>query len=344
MNKLHALIKEYGALFLPDIGTFFNQDLKKAYEVIDVIASSGIPIIKGEILHDSNVCLNIDFYENYYDINKKKIIHENYRQLIDRKTISLEKYSDIFKHAQNKGCELILSVYDETGVDFSVDHGVLALKVASSNITHLPLLKYMSRINSTIILDTGHSTIEEIARAINILNDNGKNDIIIEHSPLAPPNPIELHNLMFMKTLGKIFGLPYGLSDHHNGEEMIYAAAALGAVIIEKGVYPNGLTNEQDLAHAMNITDITNIQTKISNIHKAIGSGVRYLDRNREKYRSRMCLFAKENIRKGEVITSDVIGYAFPLTGIGVEYLEETIGRIAKKNIIKGAPINWTDL
>ena len=220
---------------------------------------------------------------------------------------------------------------------------VLAVKIASSNITHKPLIEYVAQTDKTIILDTGHSTLEEISRAINWLNDAGKSDIIVQHSPLAPPTPVDEHNLNFMKTLGNCFKLPYGLSDHHIGDEMIYAATALGASIVEKGICPDYLEDEQDRAHALNISQASIVQKKINNIAKGLGGGKRALDRKREKYISRMGLVAKVDINVGDVLNKKNVGYAFPAIGVPVEYIENVLGRVVTKAVASKCPIKYTD-
>ena len=342
-RNIHNLLQEHGTLFLPDIGTFFNHDISVALDLVDQLADSGIPVIKAEILHDANICLKSDLSEFYYSASKDLMIEENYRQVIERKIVPLEAYEKIFSHIKNKGCEFVVSVYDNKGAEFAVSHGAIALKIASSNITHQPLIEYVASLGETIVLDTGHSTLEEVARAVNWANDAGAFDIIIQHSPLAPPVPVDKHNLRFMQILGQSFNLPYGLSDHHISEEMLYAATALGAAIVEKGVCPDELGDEQDRAHALNVSEAVVVQEKISNIAKGLGSGVRHLERHRDKYRSRMGLIAKTDITEGEVLNGENIGYAFPAKGLAIEHVEFALGRKSKKFIPAGQPISATD-
>jgi sialic acid synthase SpsE len=341
---VQELIKQHKTLFLPDIGTFFNEDVDLALKMVNHLVKSGIPVIKGEVLHDVNICLNSDLSESYYSPTKGKIIKENYRDLIERKVISLDVYSEIFAKIRAGGCELILSVYDNEGVDFSIDQNVVAIKIASSNITHKSLLEYVAKTDRTIIVDTGHSTMEEISRAINWLNDAGKSDIIIQHSPLAPPISVEEHNLKFMKTLGECFQLPFGLSDHHIGEEMLYAATALGACIVEKGVCPDEMEDDQDRAHALNISEVKLVQQKIKNIAKGLGNGVIQLHSDREKYHSRMGLIAKKEIFEGDILSDLNIGFAFPRVGLGVEDIELALGKKANRSILIGQPISLFDI
>ena len=341
---MHDLIEKYKTLFLPDIGTFFNDDVSTALNMVDQLADAGIPVIKAEVLHDVEACLKSDAFDLYYSSSKEKMIEENYRKIIERKVISLVSYEKIFQRIRDRGCKLVVSVYDSKGVDFAVEQDVLAIKIASSNVTHQPLLEYAAKTNKTIILDTGHSTLEEISRAVNWLNDAGKLDIIIQHSPLAPPAPVDEHNLLFMRTLGNCFQLPYGLSDHQIGEEMLYAATALGACIVEKGVCPDDMGDDQDRAHALNISEAIIVQQKINNIANGLGNGVRQLERSRDKYRSRMGLVARQEIVKGDVLTTENTGFAFPPVGLGVEYIELVLGKEVKQTIAEGQPIHWSDL
>ena len=255
MNNIHSIIKDRGVLFLPDIGTFFNDDIALALRMVDQLSEAKIPVLKAEILHNADICLKTDLKESYYSSTKGQMVHESYREIIERKVVALGDYEKIFTRVKAVGCELVVSVYDNEGVDFAIDHGVIAIKIASSNITHKPLIDYVAKTDKTILLDTGHSSLEEISRAVNWFNDAGKKDIIIQHSPLAPPAPVSEQNLKLMQKLGSSFGLPYGLSDHHIGEEMLYAAAALGACVVEKGVCPDNLEDEQDRAHALNISN-----------------------------------------------------------------------------------------
>jgi sialic acid synthase SpsE len=343
-KNIHNLLEENKTLFLPDIGTFFNDDVDVALTMVDKLVEANIPVIKAEILHDVNICLESDLSEFYYSSSKQEMIEENYRQVIERKIVSLDSYKKIFGQIREKGCEFVVSVYDNKGAEFAVEQGAIALKIASSNITHQPLIEHVAKMKSTIILDTGHSTLEEISCAVNWANDAGAFDIIVQHSPLAPPVPVDEHNLKFMQTLGNCFDLPYGLSDHHIGEEMLYAATALGASIVEKGVCPDELGDEQDRAHALNISQAVMVQKKISNIARGLGNGVRHLERHREKYRSRMGLVAKMDIANGETLSDKNIGYAFPVMGLAVEHVEFALGRKVKRSITAGQPIKLTDL
>jgi sialic acid synthase SpsE len=331
-------------IFLPDIGTFFNQDIKQAKSIIDQLAASGIKTIKGEVLHDVNICLPSNTQDCYLGVNSQQLIKENYRALIERKVVSLDDYRIIFNYAQQQGLKVIVSVYDKKGADFALEIGCIAIKVATSNITHQPLIEHIAKLGLPMLIDTGGSTLEEIFRAVNWAKDAGNNDLLIEHSPAAPPASIEQHNLNFMVTLANASNLAVGLSDHHYGDEMLYAATALGAKVLEKGVCADNIGDEQDSGHAMKISDVINANQKILNISKALGNGQRNLSRDRVKKTARMGLVAQTDLSQGTILDESNFTYAFPAFGIGTEFSQEVSGLKMNKNIKAGTPITWSDI
>ena len=331
-------------IFLPDISTFFNQDYKIAEDMISLLMKTDVKVIKGEVLHDVNICSKESGNEKYIGRQSNKLITENTRRLIERKIVPLNIYEKIFSKCINKGFKLALSVYDIKGLEFARDIGVSIVKIASSNIVHQPLIEKAAKFQIPMIIDTGHSTLEEISRAVNWIRDTGFEEFIIEHSPLAPPNPVGAHNLNFMVNLGKIFNTGFGLSDHHETEEMLYAATALGATILEKGVCITDQGDEQDAKHALSIDKVPEVLKKINNIYEAMGTGARNLNRNREKYSYRMGLVANKNLKKGDKINLKNISFAFPNKGIAVEKWSEVFNKKINKKKDKNQPIRSSDV
>lgn len=330
-------------LFLPEIGTFFNKDIKIAKEMIMQLNQAGANIIKGEILHDIDMVLDGGLQEVYLSRNGEQI-NERYRDLIERKVVTLETYEEIFEHCKSCGMAFLLSVYDCQGAEFAKEIGACALKIASSNIVHRPLIEFVSKLDVPIIIDTGKSTIEEIARAMQWAEDAGAENIMIQHSPEASPSPIENHNMNMIKTFRQLFNRPVGLSDHYQGDEMLYTAIALGAHSIEKGVYPDGLKSEQDIHHAMPISKVSNVIKKCKQVYLSLGSGMRYLRRDREKYISRMGVSASRILKPGDCLTLDNVKFAFPADGIPVEQWEIIDGWKVRNEIPSGMPIDWSDV
>lgn len=339
----HAVTPGGAPLFLPDIGTFFNQDEGLALEMVDRLAEAGVRVIKGEVLHDPDICLDDGTAVRYPD-RQGGMREEPYRRLIERKVVPLPTYERIFGHARDRGMGIVLSIYDLTGLRFALDLDVDGLKVATSNIVHQPLITVMAATGRPLLIDTGDSSLEEIDRAVSWARDGGAERLLVEHSPYPPPAGPERHDLRFMVSLGRSLGLPFGLSDHHHGEEMLYAATALGASLLEKGVCPDGLDGEQDVAHALPIGQVARVEQACATIHTALGREYRPLDRNRPRKLSRMGLVAARDLAPGEPLSLETVRFAFPARGIRVEQWEEAAGRCLVRGVAAGQPVGWHDL
>lgn len=330
-------------VFLPDIGTFFDQDMNIAESLIRSLQAAGASLIKGEILHDADIALDDDTVETYMS-RDGAIIKERNRDLIERKVVPLASYEKLFGLCKTLDLGFVLSVYDLRGAEFSRDIGACALKIASSNIVHRPLIEYTARLGLPMIVDTGKSTLEEIARAVQWAEDAGGAAILLEHSPEAPPSPLANHNLRMLTTFRRIFDRPVGLSDHHVGDEMLYAAVALGAHALEKGVVPDFMKEDQDVNHALPISRFAEVLAKCNRIQTALGVGMRYLPRASKKHPYRMGAVACTDIPAGEILTLNNTSFAFPAKGIPVEHWDVIEGWRVCGNITCGQVIRWQDV
>ncbi|WP_288349401.1 N-acetylneuraminate synthase family protein [uncultured Thalassospira sp.] len=326
-------------LLLPDIGTFFNSNVEEAIVLIDSLIDQGVEIIKGEILHDPSICLDDGTLESYYSPKSGLMVEERYRDLIERKVVSLDDYDRIFRHCRNRELAFVLSVYDFAGADFALQSGAAALKVASSNIVHEPLIRYLANTRKPLVIDTGRSTMDEIDRALSWARSSGAEDIILEHSPPPPPAPVEHQNIRILDTFADKFDCLTALSDHHSGPEMLYAAAARGVSLLEKGVCSDDKEDDQDVAHALRVSDFSEVNRVCQTIYSGIGVGE--LPPVKKKKTSRMGLVAAKNLSEGEYVSSESVSYAFPALGIPVEYWSRVNGSRITKSVEAGKPLEW---
>lgn len=329
-------------LLLPDIDMFFNKDLDLARKVIADLVASGVKVIKGAVIHDATIALDNGALETFF-CPDRGLVQENYRALMERKVMPLGDHLELFRLIRSLGPELVLSVYDIEGAVFAKDVGACALKIPSTNITHFPLISFVSGLDLPIIIDTGKSTLEEIARAYQWAKDSGANDIVIEHSPEAPPSSLNNHNLKMIPILRQNFDALIGLSDHHSGDQMMHAAVALGACILEKGVCDDSQPIDQDVFHSMRISEVKGILKDCTDIFHGLG-GMRYLKGNRGKPLARMGIVAKRDFEIGDVLKLEDVHFAFPAVGIGCEYWPEVQGVCITKAIKSGEPVYWSNI
>lgn len=339
----HKIEKFGEPFFMPDIGTFFNQDMSKAEELVYKLKDAGCTLIKGELLHNSDICLDTEILEKYYSPSTGTLT-EKYKSLIERKVVPIESYEKLFKLIKNLDLDFLVSVYDFEGADYAKQWGASALKIATSNITHIPLIRYVANLGLPVILDTGRSNWDEIARAIQTVKETGNEKLLVEHSPYAPPAPLDQQNLRMMESLEKAFDVNVGLSDHHSTEEMLYATIAMGFQSIEKGICFDDNEVDQGVYHALPIGMVKEVLEKCRNIHDSMGSGTRFLLEEQKKKTDRMCLVAKKDLNNGDIINFENITFSFPELGIPAYEWDTVADKTINRSIKKGEIIGWDDV
>lgn len=325
-------------IFMAEIGTFFNKDMDKAKRLLDQITRAGADLLKTEILHSPEVCLKGTGLEHKYNHASGSQV-EDYRALVERKVVSLEAYAQLFDICKQRGLPFVASVYDVEGVDFLVDQGAAALKLARDNVNNIPLLRYCAKTGLPVILDAGGLFLDEVGFAVRLIEkENGK--VIVNHHPAMNPAPFEAHNLNIISTYQKAFRIPVGLSCHFRGDEMIYLAVALGARLIEKGVFDNPYAIEQDVVSALDVRKLDGVIQKMRNCWQALGDGIPRVAEPRD-VSTWKGLVAKTDINQGQVLGMENLGFAWPPVGISVSHWDIVEGRRAAKDIKKNIPVTW---
>jgi sialic acid synthase SpsE len=348
----YILSQDEPPVFFAEIGGFFGQDTVLASEMIMQIIEAGrqVPqqpmVLKTEILHDAEICLPGDTQETYAS-KDGRVQRENYRALIERKVVSLENYGKLFALCREAGTPFIVSVYDFTGADFAISAGAVALKIASANLVHVPLIRHCAAKGVPLVLDTGRSTIAEVHRALETARLAGCQDIVLEHSPDGHPALPAAHNLRVLQTYLQAFELPVGLSDHHVGLEMMYMSVALGATVIEKGVHVAPDDLDIDISHTMDLRDLPSVLRSIHACWQALGRNARDLSApvlGVLGTSQRACLVAKTDLVPGDRIGLHTVRFAFPKRGIGVENWDLVQGWGVRSPVKAGQPIRWEDV
>lgn len=338
--------------FFAEIGSYYNGDINSAIEMVEQIsiARDAVPqtpvFLKTEILHSADICLPGDDLENY--VNKSgKLKKESWRSIIERKVMSSSDYARLFQYANSKSLPFIVSVYDFYSADLSKDNGAACLKIASANIVHVPLIRYVAKLGLPMMIDTGRATLSEVERAINTARDAGATNILLQHSPDGHPAAPEAHNLKILQSYEQLFSVPVGLSDHYTGHEMMYLAIAMGASHVEKGVFHSPDMLDQDISHSMHIEEMPKVLEMLHDSWLALGSYKRDSSmriKGNIGTSQRQCLVAKLDAKPGDNITLENTTFAFPCKGIPVEEWDRVEKWKVRKDIHAGQPIQWCDL
>ena len=329
---------EHPTVLTAEIGTFFNQDLGLAHEFLARIHEAGVPVFKTEILHDPDVCLRSSGLNITFNHATGKTV-ENYRQLIERKTVPLSGYAQLFATCRDLGVPFIASVYDFTGVDFLVKEGGAAIKIGRHNMAHHPLIEYSARTGLPLIFDAGLVYLDELAKAVRIAQAEGA-PVIINHHPGPNPTPAERQNLRTIQTYKQTFDVPIGLSCHYRGDEILYAAVGAGVNLIEKGVVDDNTRVEQDVVSALNFEDLKGFLQKLAHCSAALGARFPQIPEPRD-LNTRKGMVASRDIPAGETLSLENVGFAWPPLGIKSEDWPIAAGRPAALNLSRGDVIDW---
>jgi len=244
--------------------------------------------------------------------------------------------------AEELGLICFSSPFDRTAVDFLEEMNVPAYKVASFEITDIPLIKYIASKGKPIIISTGIATLADIEEAVNACKRMGNKQIALLKCTSSYPAPLEESNLRTIPNLADTFKTVVGLSDHTLGISASIASVALGVNIIEKHFILDRKMGGPDAAFSMEPDEFRSMVEAVRDVEKALGT-VNYdltekTKKSREFSRS---LFAVEDIRAGESLTEENVRSIRPGFGLNPRYLEQIIGKKARNDIKKGTPLDW---
>lgn len=244
------------------------------------------------------------------------------------------------KIADDLDIQLFSSPFDKTAVDFLEKMDVPAYKIASFEITDIPLIKYTASKGKPMILSTGIASFDDIKKAVEACRIVGNNDIILLKCTSSYPAPIEEANLLTIPALAKDFKVYSGLSDHTTDNITSITAVALGSVVIEKHFMLNKSINSPDKAFSLTPEEF---KTMASDVRKAeLARGEATYELTPASQNGKMfarSLYAVSNIEKGEIFTEKNVASLRPAAIISPEYLEIIIGTKANYDIKKGDPI-----
>ena len=316
------------------------NDFDIAAKTIKAMAESGADAVKFQTFTPDTITIDCD--NEYFQIKQGtvwdgQILHELYEDAY----MPWEWQPKLKKIAEDLGLIAFSSPFDKTSVDFLEEMGVPAYKIASFEITDIPLIEYVASRGKPIIISTGIAELEDIKLAIKTCLDAGNSQIALLKCTSSYPAPLEEINLNTIPDIKNRFDVVVGLSDHTLGGEVSTAAVALGANIIEKHFILDRTMGGPDSEFSMEPHEFKQMVDSIRNIEKALGA-VSYelsdkMKANREFSRS---LFIVEDMKKGDLVTLNNIRSIRPGFGAHPKYLEDILGKKVIKDLKKGTPLN----
>jgi len=330
--------------FVAELGICHEGKLEVALELTKAAYDAGAHCIKTEAFQRKSLVFDPSATMTY-SIKGKKITTP-LSEHMEKYELSFEEHHQIKKYCDELKIPFISTAHDFEAVDFLESIKAAAIKIASPDIIHYPLLRYIAKKKMPVFLDTGSSYQYEIEIAVKNLRDYGLEDIIINHNPQGHPAPAEKHDLRIIPRLKEIMNVPIGLADHYEGYEMLYSAVAIGANTVEKPISRDRFLCEPERNWSISICDLPNVLKNIQLIYSSLGQPERKMLKTSEQYRiqNRVCCLAGKDLTPGDLITFENVIFGRPRKGIGVEYWDIIAGRSLNKQKKKNDFIQWEDL
>ena len=330
-------------LIIAELSANHNGSLETAIATIKAAKRAGANCIKLQTYTADTItidCRKPDFLikgtiwegKNLYDLYKEAYT-------------PWEWHETLFKVAEKEGLICFSSPFDQSSVDFLEKFNVPAYKIASFEITDIPLIEYVASKGKPVIISTGIATNEDIDLALDACHRMGNNDIALLKCTSSYPAPIEEANMVMIKDFVERYNVIAGLSDHTIGATVPIVAACFGAKIIEKHFIIDRSIGGADASFSMDENEFTLMVKAVREAEKAFGVIDYNLTDNQKKGRDfSRSLYVVEDIKAGDVITEKNVRIIRPGFGLHPKYFKEIIGKRVCVELEKGLALKWEHL
>lgn len=335
------MCRDLPPLVIAELSGNHNGDLNRALKLVELAKQSGADAIKLQTYTADT--MTIDCQKSGFTINGGLWDGRTLYELYEEAHTPWDWHEEIFQAAKRLELGVFSTPFDKTAVQFLENLHTSVYKVASFEIVDLPLLKVIAAFGKPMILSTGMANYEEIAAAVDTIQEAGNNQIVLLHCVSGYPTPVEEMNLKAILDLQNDFNVPVGLSDHSLGTEAAVASVALGACVIEKHFTISRSDGGPDAAFSLEPRELEQLCRQVRNAWMALGSGG-YSRRQAEEanLQFRRSIYVVQDVRKGEVFTESNIRTIRPGFGLPPMEFDGLLGRAAGCDIERGSPLKWS--
>ena len=325
---------------IAELSANHNGSKQTALDSIRAAKCAGADAIKIQTYTADTLTLNCNKLD--FRVGKGLWEGETFYSLYQKAYTPWEWHEEIFRVAREEGLVCFSTPFDKTAVDLLEDLNNPIYKIASFEITDIPLIKYIASKHKPIILSTGIAMEEDIQLALDTIRAEGNNDITLLKCTSAYPAPIEDANLLTIPDMKQRFGVKIGLSDHTEGSVVPMAAVALGAEVVEKHFIIDRSIGGPDSAFSMEAPEFKAMVDRIRQVEKALGEVKYPTDPSKIKGRE-FCrsLYVALPMKKGDVITEKNVRSVRPGYGMHPKFLPELIGRKVNRDLALGDRMSW---
>jgi pseudaminic acid synthase len=326
---------------IAELSANHNGSITTAIETVKAAKRAGADCIKLQTFTADTITLDSrkdDFKINQGTLWDGQYLHDLY------KTTSLpwEWHEEIMKVAKQEGLICFSSPFDPTSVEFLEALNVPAYKIASFEITDIPLIELVASKGKPVIISTGVAEQEDIELALDACKRMGNNQIALLKCTSSYPAPINEANMSMVKDLADRYNVISGLSDHTMGSTVPIVATAMGAKIIEKHFILDRSIGGADASFSMNEAEFSDMVKAVREAEIALGAVDYTLTEKQKKGKDfSRSLYVVKDIKKGEMITNENVRSIRPGFGLHPKFYKEVLGQRVNRDIEKGLPLKW---
>lgn len=320
---------------IAELSANHNGSLDMALETVKAAKRAGADCIKLQTYTPDTI--TIDSQKDDFLIKGTIWEGKNLYNLYEEAYTPWEWHKVLFDAAADEGLICFSSPFDKTSVDFLEKLNTPAYKIASFEITDIPLIEYVASKGKPIIISTGIAEKEDIDLALDACYRMGNKDVALLKCTSSYPAPIEEANMVMVKDFAERFGVISGLSDHTLGSTVPVVATCFGAKIIEKHFILDKSVGGPDASFSLDEKEFAEMVKAVRQAEKAIGKIDYTLTEKQRKGKDfSRSLYVVEDIKVGEVFTEKNVRSIRPGFGMHPKHLKNFLGKKAKRNWLKG--------
>jgi len=329
---------------IAELSANHNQDINVAISSIIEAKKVGADAIKVQTYTADTITIKSD--KDFFKIQQGSIwdgktLYDLYKEAYT----PWEWLPKLKKVAEDEGLLFFSTPFDFSSVDFLEELNVPLYKIASFEITDIPLIEYVARKNKPIILSTGIANLADIELAVKTCRKSGNNEIVLLKCTSSYPAPIEEANLLTIPHLRDTFDVIPGLSDHTLGSSVAITAVALGAKVIEKHFILDRNSGGPDATFSMEPEEFKEMVKAIRDVENALGKVTYEISPKVEKSKVfARSLFVVVDVKTGEEVTEKNVRSIRPGFGLHPKYYYSILGKKFRRDIEAGTPLDWSKI
>lgn len=325
---------------IAEISANHNGSIERAKQSIEMAAKAGVDAIKIQTYNADTMTIDCDSD----DFIVKGGLWNGYKlyDLYNEAQTPYDWHKELFDFASKVGVTLFSTPFDESAVDLLESLKAPAYKIASFELTDLPLISYVAKLKKPMLMSTGMASQDEISEALECARSAGCNSLLLFHCISSYPAPIEQANLRSIQKLKREFGITVGLSDHTIGNVAATTAVALGASAIEKHFTISRSDKGPDSEFSIEPDELKDLVKEVNEAWLSLGRDELIRPKSEDNSRVfRRSLYFVNDLKSGSIIKSDDVRRIRPGFGIAPKFFNDVVGKVTVRDIKRGQPVGW---